>query len=326
MPRINFEQVDKIADVLKKMPDEDSGLNFYSFRSAGKEIVASNMYPEFNHPEAINFFFFVCLHQYGFWHGDANGYSKPLYGQMNGKQCKGSDLLWKATKKALDKNPLIFNPTNLAKITKEILFSEIFIDDNGPIKFADTEMRWALTHACGRWFLKNYQTPKMLVLEANREMWSLRKFLFILHGVPGYSQDILEKKNMLLAMTLANRPEKFLKATDSFSWKPIVDYHLMRLALRLGLVNLNELERNINIKRKWVTERYEQVIRAVVYRAIELLIDKSEKSMSFIDEKMWGAHRYCPEMEKPDCAKCIFNTNCKKNIELFQPVFRTTAY
>ena len=48
--------------------------------------------------------------------------------------------------------------------------------------------------------------------------------------------------------------------------------------------------------------------------------------MKFVDEKMWRAREYCPEMEKPDCSKCEFGNVCKKRKDLFQPVWRTNNY
>ena len=58
----------------------------------------------------------------------------------------------------------------------------------------------------------------------------------------------------------------------------------------------------------------------------EQVIRESGHAMSFIDEKMWSARRYCPEMTMPNCPECVFSEVCKKRTELFQPIFRTTAY
>lgn len=127
-------------------------------------------------------------------------------------------------------------------------------------------------------------------------------------------------------MTMANRPERFLRVKDSYNWSPITDYHLMRVALRLGLVDLSETELETNKNRAWINAESEYEIRSVVHRAVQLLIQQSGKTMSFVDEKMWSARRYCPEMNEPDCNKCIFSGICKKRTKLFQPIFRTTTY
>jgi len=61
MAKVNSRQTGKVAKLLGELPNESCGLNFYSHETGRKEIVASRMYPALNHPQAINFFFFVCL-------------------------------------------------------------------------------------------------------------------------------------------------------------------------------------------------------------------------------------------------------------------------
>ena len=127
-------------------------------------------------------------------------------------------------------------------------------------------------------------------------------------------------------MILANRPEKFLKVEPDESWPPIVDYHLMRVALRLGLISLTLLEWHRLVRRVWVDDFREEKIRRATFDSIRKIIELSGKPMSEIDFLMWDARRYCPEMTIPDCPKCVFNDVCQKQVELFQPVFRTTNY
>lgn len=326
MAKINRRQIEKAAKFLRELPADEDFLNFYSFKKDDIEIVASEMYPSLYHPQAINFFFFVCLHQYGFWYGDESGYKEPLFGYLDGKKLKGSDLLWAVCKKALDYDPLIFEPARLAEMSFDDLREKIFVDANGPIDFPDNQERHRLTNRYGQWFVENKSESIKMVGLANSLNRSLDFFLWLIRVIPGYDRDRFDKKNLLLAMVLSNRPERFLEVKDPQCWSPIVDYHLMRLALRLGLVNLNEKERWVNERRLWVNARAEYRIRRAIHRAIGWLIFKSGKPMSFVDKKLWMGRQYCPEMEGPQCSNCIFSEVCKKQIELFQPVFRTTAY
>ncbi|MBI2669578.1 MAG: hypothetical protein HYX20_00295 [Candidatus Yanofskybacteria bacterium] len=327
MPEVNLEQIKKIAEFLKNLPENGGGLNFYSFQKDGKQIVASDMYPPLNHPQAINFFFFTCMHQYGFWYGDKYGYIEPLFGTINGKKTKGSDLLWKAAMRAFNQDAECFEPKKLAVVSPHDLARTILTDDNGTIPFPDFETRFQLTRAYGLWFQEaSSRNSQELVRFSNCSKNSLRKFLEIIREVPGYNKDKLQKKNLLLAMVLANRPEKFLEVKDPWNWQPIVDYHLMRLALRQGLVGLDDQEKKQNEARKWTDAVIESSIREAVFEAMGIIIKESGKSMSFVDEKFWNGRRYCPETEIPDCQRCLFNSVCKKRIELFQPIFRTTAY
>lgn len=325
--QINHTQIRKVAQIIKKMPDEDKGLNFYSFDTPDGEIVASNMYPELNHPGAVDFFSFACLHQFGFWNGDEDGYNEPLIGQFRGKRSKGSDLLWKTLKESLDDYPEIFAPEHLAEISENELRDEIFTDDNGPIPFQDFDKRLEITKNYGAYLVGNETRMGDLVKEANDTDIPLKTFLTSMDEVPGFEQDPLQKKSLLLAMALANRPEKFLNVRDSENWKPIVDYHLMRVALRLGLVEILDPElKKVNQERRWTDSESERIIRKAVFEAVQELIKESEKPMPFIDHTLWLARKYCPEMEKPNCEECIFSVPCEQKVELFQPVLRSIDY
>lgn len=327
MARANKKQIKRVAEVLRNLPEsEEDGLNFYSFKKDGKEVVLSDFYPRLNDPQTINFFFFICLHQYGFWHADADGYDRPMMGLLNGKRLKGSDLLEAVCKRALDNDPTIFEPARLVEMSYLDLYNDLFVDANGPIFFLASWERCLLTHNYAQWFIDHNLTPAKIIDKANKYNDPLRHFIGQTEKIEGYSKDWLHKKNLLLAMALANRPERFLKLTDLSEWTPIVDYHLMRVALRLGLVDLNDAEEEPNKNRKWVGAQTEDNIRSAVYVAILRLMNESGRSMPFIDEKLWMARRYCPEMEVPNCAKCIFLEVCARRVELFQPVFRTTNY
>lgn len=327
MSNINVKQTLKVVELVKNLTNNSHGLNFYSFGEGNNLIIASDMYPPLNHPQAIEFFFFVCMHQFGFWTGDKwTGYIEPLYGTIDGKKTKGSDLLWKVSMRALKKNPDVFSPEHLAEITQEELLEEIFADDSGPIPFPDRFIRLDLTRTFGKWFVEEEIKPSDIVRSAQRAGKPLSRLLDRLRKIPGYSEDPLEKKNLLLAMAMANRPEKFIEAKDFYNWLPVVDYHLMRVALRLGLVDLHKNEIDENEKRQFVSAEVEKDIRTSVYDALIFLIRESGRGMPFIDELMWSARKYCPEMEEPDCSKCVFTNVCKKRTKLFQPVFRTTYY
>jgi hypothetical protein len=323
MAKIDGAQVWKVAEFLKANPPQSKGLNFYSFHGKdGQEVVASDMYPPLNHPQAINFFFFACMQQFGFWADDGRGYKEPLYGEMSGKTVKGSDMLWKMCMNALNEEPDFFEPAKLATIS-EIDFAWLLSDDNAVYPFPDWNERFRLTRLFGKALLHFGPTDIVAFANKHESVGTLRDSLKL---IPGYREDELEKKSLLLAMALANRPEKFLDVAQGYEWPPIVDYHLMRIALRLGLVEHTEDERLASEKRLFVGAEQEANIREKVFMAASALIDFSGLPMATIDETLWMARKYCPEMTEPDCGKCIFESVCKKRTKLFQPVIRTTAY
>ena len=327
MAHIDEKQSVLVGNFLKNLNKPEEVPNFYSFRAGDQEIVADSMYPPLHHPNAINFFFFVFLHQHGFWYGDDAGYIKPLYGNVNGKRMKGSQLLWTVVKRAFDFDTDFIQPFYLAEIRPETLFSYIFRDDNGPIPFPDLETRFQLTRGYGRWFKDRGKQPVDLVETANRKEHSLEFFLETMRLVNGYENDLFQKKALLLAMALSNRPEQFLHIPDPEHWQPIIDYHVMRVLLRMGCVELSDSEKEENVPRVWVGDSMEYSVRNATAHAENNMIEASNISMPAVDKLIWEIGRtYCHEMMSPDCITCPVATVCKKRVELFQPVYRTTAY
>lgn len=344
--RVDMQQLDRFANHLKSLPSGPP-LNFYSFPDKdGKQVAASDMYPPLGHPKAPDFFGFLCMHQYGFWHDDGQRYTAPLYGTMNGrKDVKGSDLLNMACMRAFNRRDTIFVPHNLASLSDKEYKEIIFADDNGTIPFHDIEERITMSREYGTHLDETYGDMTMLLIASNKEgiqgcfPWEsdrrfaqarqppLQYFLSASRNIPGYNTDRWQKKNLLLAMAMTNRPERFLSVEpDDKRWNPVVDYHLMRLALRTGLVLLDPEYRDDNIKRKFVTESVEEDIRMHVGAAFKALINRSGRTMAEIDNLFWSGRRYCPEDRPVKCEPCALNAVCAKDKELFQPVFRTTAY
>jgi len=326
MALMNPERVEAVAQVLAAMPTDLKPLNFYSFNTPNGEVVAEDMYPPLEHPAVVDFFMFVCLHQYGFWLSNDHGYSEPLVGTFKDKECKGSDMLWRAALKALKKDETIFQPRNLSTISDDALWGEILVDDNGPIAFADKSLRALITREYGRCLLAEGLTPAGIVAKANATDRQLSTFVKTMREIEGFNGDQFNKKIMLLAMALHNRPDQPLKVDDDQNWKPIIDYHLMRFALRTGMVEINDEERYIIEHRYFIRPVVEHEIRRLTFEAFERLIRLSGQSMFYIDAAVWKGRRYCPEMTEPECDKCVFGAACAKDTALFQPIYRTINY
>ena len=101
----------------------------------------------------------------------------------------------------------------------------------------------------------------------------------------------------------------------------------MRSCLRVGLIEVKDEALAAAIAaRRVISEADEQVVRQAAYNAIEQLTAVSGKTIGAIDWFFFDARRRCPEMTEPECAKCALDPICAKRKELFQPVYRTTAY
>jgi len=316
MARVNHKMVQKVAQKLKELPLGDV---------RALDFTEEDKFPSVGDPGALNYFFAVTLHDYGFWIGDERGYVEPLYGLVDGKRLKGSDLLWTLSMQIYkERGVRFFDPASLAVI-KSVDFNNWLPKNKG---FQDHSLRHEMVLLYGIYFMlsQNSELPRNILFESNQGSKPLEIFLMKTARVAGYNGDPLLKKNLLLAMILSNRPEKFLKVGLSEKWPPIVDYHLMRVALRLGLVDVNPGECDALVKRIWVDQEMEMGLRSRVFEAINKVIELSGRPMSEIDFLLWSARKYCPEMTEPDCPKCVFTDVCQKKTHLFQPVFRTTNY
>ncbi|MBI4158002.1 MAG: hypothetical protein HY505_00030 [Candidatus Yanofskybacteria bacterium] len=313
MAEVNMEMVEKVAKKIKELPISGTALTF----------TEGNMYPPAGDDGALDYFFATVMQDYGFWLGDERGYVKPLYGEVGGKKLKGADLLWTLSMRVYGEGgPEFFNPENLAWLS----FPRFCVWLPEEFEFQDKIDRYRMAVGYGQYCIVNSVDPATMISIANHSTWPLRSFLNLSSTLPGYDQDLLLKKNLLLAMILANRPERFLKVGPEEKWPPIADYHLMRVSLRLGIVEPDPQEYELLSRRTWVSGETENSVRSAVYDAVNMVIELSGRTMSEVDFLLWSARRYCPEMEAPNCSKCVFDSVCAKRIELFQPVFRTTSY
>jgi len=149
----------------------------------------------------------------------------------------------------------------------------------------------------------------------------------MLDHVGGYKQDPLRKKAVLLGLILQQRPERFLRTEPQEPAPPVIDYHLQRSCLRIGLIDvIDERLRSSLIKRELLTPEDEGAVRRAAYAAIAQVQRLSGRSMGAVDWFFFGARRRCPEMTEPECSQCAVDPVCAHRKELFQPVIRTTFY
>jgi hypothetical protein len=284
------------------------------------------IYPGRDRPGVLETFFFACAHQFGFWTLAGNRWDKPMIARLDGRDLKGSDFLWRACTRAAEQDPDLFAPASLAAKNNHLL-SEIFHDDSGHNPLPMWPEHLALLRGYARWFADRATTPAEVVRRINAAPKPLFALLALLAEIPGYAEDPLQKKAMLLAIVLENRPEHFLRVTDPESAVPIIDYHLQRSALRTGLVRVEDpaLRRKL-AARELLGESEERSIRAATCAAIEKLIAASGLSSAAVDWFFFQNRTRCPEMTAPDCPACPVQPICAKEVDLFQPVFRTTAY
>jgi hypothetical protein len=318
MIQINPDQITRFAALLPTL----AAVKPFDF-CTGQEGV---LFPPKGHPGAVSAFFFNAAHQFGFWSLEGNRYGRPMVAQIGGVDRKGSDYVFYCTQRALNSDPEFFRPEKLAAMNGRDM-DRFFYDDHGRNPLPMWPEHKNLCYAYAEWMVANRTMPEALVVKANRARKPLRYFLDLLREVPGYREDGLQKKAMLLALMLWNRPEGFLKVTDPGSAVPVIDYHLQRSALRTGLVKVTDANlRDKLVARTLLPREVEGEVRRAVYEAVEKLVAASGLSVAAIDYFFFTNRTRCPETTEPKCAECPVNAICQRDTALFQPVYRTTSY
>ncbi len=317
-PRLELSETPREARARMAVPDFDrihavaralEGGSFEPFRF----VTPAPYYPPVGHPRAAEYFFTVVLHQYGFWNLDGDRWSGSMTGVVDGVELKGSDFVWRsATKALLEGKPVLTD----------------FLDDDGRCPLPMAESHRELAAGFQAFLEKN--PPEAVLAACNAAQDPLEHLLGLLDEAPGYREDPYQKKAMLLGMTLAHRPERFLRAADGGvpeGWGPVVDYHIQRTSLRSGMVVPldEELRAQLN-GRRLLTEEQEDAVRRATYDAMMELSRLSGLSHPAIDLLFFQARKRCPEASEPQCPECPLEAACARQKKLFQPVYRTTAY
>lgn len=179
----------------------------------------------------------------------------------------------------------------------------------------------------GRDMLALQLTPQAVVQKALESKHTFPAFLLLLDHIGGYKEDPLRKKSALLAMILNQRPEAFLPLPDDEKISPVIDYHLMRSCLRVGLIDVLDDKLADRLSNRQILSAAEEwAVRHASYHAIEQVAEHSGANMSAVDWFFFNSRRTCPEMSEPECQNCQLDALCAHRKELFQPVLRTTFY
>jgi hypothetical protein len=284
------------------------------------------VYPPAGHPKIVTYFFAATLQQFGFWSTQNDHYHEPMIAAIGGNTYKGSDYLWAAFTRRIEQEPDFCSPERQANLSRNDMLA-LFRADNGadPLPALDLHLQQARSY--GHDMLALGLTPQAIVDQALASPEPLQTFLRLLDQIGGYKEDPLRKKSSLLALILNQRPESFLPLREDEVVPPIVDYHNLRSALRIGLVDVNDEDLYQKLsERALVSAAEEWAVRYPTYRAMAAVHVQSGKQTEDLDWFFFNARRRCPEMSEPDCPNCPLEQECAQHTELFQPVLRTTFY
>ena len=294
--------------------------------SASSLTFAGGVFPAAGAPLALETLAAATLHQYGFWSADDRGYAGPMYASCEGRRLKGSDFVWATFTRAAIERPWSLDPTHMSDTAD--LVETLCRDDQGRCPLPALNTHESLSQGYGKAMARIEGGIRGLVERCNQTERPGHALLQRLMEVPGYAEDPMAKKANLLLIILSQRPERFLDLRDPESVQPIVDYHLMRGCLRTGVVQVDDPHLQERLAaRRWVTEEEEGLLRDTCFQAIEQLVQRSGRTVGEVDGFFFSnGRRACLEMEEAHCNVCVIEEHCGKHTQMFQPIYRTTAY
>lgn len=312
--RLNHQQIERVAEQIATLSEAEP------FQFVAPEL------PPPGDPNVVDYLFATILQQFGFWSEKGGRYHLPLIAPISGIARKGAFYLFEAYRRKLEEEPDFCSPQRQARLTREELRA-LFRSDTGDDPMPALEEHLKLAHRYGEDMAALGLSPQTLLdrsLSSSRPLDSLISYL---DRIGGYKEDPLRKKSTLLALVLNQRPEGFLTFAPDETLAPVIDYHLMRSCLRVGLIEVGAAPLRAKlINREVVSSDEEWSVRYAAYQAIDRVVTLSGKSVGAVDWFFFGARKRCPELSGPQCEACSIDPVCAHNKRLFQPVIRTTFY
>ncbi len=314
MPLIDVEQCRRVAEVLKdvRIPvDSFTDPDYYP--------------PRDDDPEMIARYFMVMVamdHR-------LSRPGRPYEAVIDGRLFHGADLLYRLGMLMYERDPEFFAPERLSKVTVEDVRRWLCVGEVCP---PDPELRAALLRDLGRKLIALYRGSVLEIVDrAGGRLYGNPVepgFVDLLRVFHAYS-DPVDKKAMLLAKFLERRG--LLKVRDVWEKRVPVDNHVTRIALRLGIVVLEDHLRAKLVRGEPFTAWEDVVVRIAVREAWWLVARMANIDPFILDDALWTMGRrvcvhgrpLCGECEgHPLCVRgsCVFRLVCPTGLGLREPV------
>lgn len=231
-----------------------------------------------------------------FYYMAINYDTRGIGGYVDGRYHRGSEYLYHVMRKQIEANPQAFNADAMISLDLES-FQNWF---GGP-EFCEVrrpEERIALLRNAAEVLLRRYEGNVGNLLEESQGFvegeTGLKKRLSEIKAF----NDPLAKKTMVLLLFL--HYEELFKIRDPENVTVGIDYHLQRIALRSGIVEVTDdgLERKLKL-RKFVSSEEHHKIRKACLGAYTLIGQRLKWCMIDVDQLFWQIGRNCCRYTHP---------------------------
>lgn len=251
----------------------------------------------------------------------------PFEGYVDNEFYHGADLLYRLGMKKFEEDPEFFDPHRMSRITTDEVKSWLSAEshDGKLVTIWDPEKRAFLLRDLGKRLMELYGGRVQKLLDSSRGRLKGPNSFGLIDKMKVFTaySDPVEKKAYLYAKFISRRG--LFTYSDPENAEVPVDNHLVRIALRLGIVSLEKRLWEKIIHRERFTWDEDITLRLAVKRAYKLLARITGVDPLVMDDFLWLFGRHCCTREKPTCAvgcvgkcrklklcydECPFNSKC----------------
>lgn len=242
----------------------------------------------------------------------------PSEGLVGGQMFRGAMYMWRRLRRAVEGEELSLDARRLAHLSEQE-FRRAFADDHGRLPLASgLADRIANLRDLGARLSEGWSGQFHNVIRASGG--SLEHFAALSSKFRAFD-DPLRKLTMVNAIMLTG------SQLATFDQEPLpgVDYHLVKQALRQGLVVPSGRLRNKLASREFLEADESLALRSAVLSAVVEVATQAGISTAVIDNLYWLNRAVCGE-EKWLCASCPFEAACPKLTQFGMPLEHTRYY
>jgi hypothetical protein len=239
-------------------------------------------------------------------------HTKSLEGIIKEEWYRGWDYLERACRRAMAEDAEYFSAENMSHITGQEL-RRILSDDFDPAHSTldRVEERVGQLRDCGQRLLAHYDGDVMnLYCQAGGYLHGDPGILALMSEFRAYS-DPIQKKSFLFLMFVSQAGLWEIKDLENL--KVAIDYHIMRIALRSGMVRVEGTLERVLKERREVDAATDNQVRGAVQEACDLLLRHSGHSVFEVDNILWMMGRNCCFYDhEPNCGRsaCFKKDKC----------------
>jgi len=252
-----------------------------------------------------------------FWRLE-DGVVVPSSGRIDGEEFRGAMYMWRRLRVALLRGEFSLDASDLARVD-ESTFRHAFRDEVGryPLDVAIDE-RVGNLRDLGQRLGHEWDGHFDRVLDASEGR--LDTFTTLSQTFRAYD-DPVQKLTMLNAIMLQG------SGLVSFDRSPLpaIDYHLVKQAVRQGLVRPESETMRKLCAREFLTREESSALRLDVLDALVHVADRAGISTAVLDNLYWLNRRVCADAQ-PDCGGCAFEPGCAQLVQVGLPLENTRYY